>query len=175
MATEITSKSYSSHNQVPVRSMDDDAFRQHMQDIYRRIEGRAYDLFDRRGHQDGHDLEDWLRAESELLYPAPVDVQETDDKLTVHAEMPGFREKDVEVRVKPHCLVIAGYKQQLGDQTKGRTGYSERKSEELFRIVDLPTEIDPSKVTTMLEAGILEIELPKVRSARPVPVASRAA
>ena len=175
MATEITSKSNSSTGPIPVRSIDDDSFRQHMQNIYDRIEHRAYDLFERRGYQDGHDMEDWLRAESELLYPAPVDISESDDKLIVHAEMPGFRDKDIEVRVKPHCLVITGRKQQFSDQTKSKALYGERKSEEMFRIVDLPKEIDPSKVTTMLAQGILEVDLPKARPGKPVPVVSHAA
>jgi hypothetical protein len=28
---------------------------------------RAYELYERRGRQDGHDLEDWLEAESEIV------------------------------------------------------------------------------------------------------------
>lgn len=30
------------------------------------IEQRAYELYEQRGRQDGHDLEDWLKAEHEL-------------------------------------------------------------------------------------------------------------
>lgn len=28
---------------------------------------RAYRFFEERGHEHGHDLEDWLRAEAEVL------------------------------------------------------------------------------------------------------------
>lgn len=31
-----------------------------------KIRQRAYELYERRGSGDGHDLEDWLAAESEL-------------------------------------------------------------------------------------------------------------
>lgn len=31
-----------------------------------RIRCRAYELYEQRGREDGHDLEDWLRAESEV-------------------------------------------------------------------------------------------------------------
>jgi hypothetical protein len=34
------------------------------------IEVRAYELFEQRGREDGHDLDDWLQAESELIMPA---------------------------------------------------------------------------------------------------------
>jgi hypothetical protein len=30
------------------------------------IRSRAYALYEERGREDGHDLDDWLRAESEL-------------------------------------------------------------------------------------------------------------
>jgi hypothetical protein len=32
-----------------------------------RIRRRAFELFELRGRQDGHDFEDWLQAESEIL------------------------------------------------------------------------------------------------------------
>lgn len=31
-----------------------------------RIRTRAYELFEQRGREDGHDLEDWLAAENEI-------------------------------------------------------------------------------------------------------------
>jgi Protein of unknown function (DUF2934) len=37
-----------------------------------RIAQRAYELFCARGCQDGHDVEDWLRAEDELRIPQDV-------------------------------------------------------------------------------------------------------
>ena len=30
------------------------------------IRRRAYELYEARGHEDGHDLEDWLQAEAEI-------------------------------------------------------------------------------------------------------------
>jgi hypothetical protein len=30
---------------------------------------RAYELFEQRGREDGHDLDDWLQAEAELTMP----------------------------------------------------------------------------------------------------------
>lgn len=35
-------------------------------DIQQAIRARAYEIFQQRGCQHGHDLEDWLRAEAEL-------------------------------------------------------------------------------------------------------------
>ena len=36
-------------------------------DIAERIRERAYQLFEERGGELGHDLEDWLQAEAEVL------------------------------------------------------------------------------------------------------------
>jgi len=35
------------------------------------IRQRAYQLYEERGHEDGHDLEDWLRAEAEMQGKKP--------------------------------------------------------------------------------------------------------
>ncbi len=36
----------------------------------REIELRAYELFEQRGGEPGHDLDDWLQAEAEIVRPA---------------------------------------------------------------------------------------------------------
>lgn len=35
--------------------------------FHEQIRGRAYEIYEQRGREDGHDL-DWLQAESELLH-----------------------------------------------------------------------------------------------------------
>src|SRR5262249_1078779 len=37
---------------------------------------RAYELFEGRGGEQGQDLADWLRAESDILQPLPIKVTE---------------------------------------------------------------------------------------------------
>jgi hypothetical protein len=36
---------------------------------YQEIRVRAYELFEQRGREPGHDLDDWLQAEAELAMP----------------------------------------------------------------------------------------------------------
>src|SRR5437868_11483401 len=80
---------------------------------------RAYELFEARGSEHGHDCEDWLRAESELLTPIPATVVDTDGGFTVRAELPGFTGKDVEVLAEPRSLIIRASKQEPLEQEKG--------------------------------------------------------
>jgi len=35
-------------------------------DVREQIARRAYELYEARGREDGHDLDDWLRAEAEI-------------------------------------------------------------------------------------------------------------
>jgi HSP20 family protein len=175
MATEVTSKSHSTRQPAILRLTDGDPFFQRMREVYDTLARQAYELFDGRGRQDGRDLEDWFRAESELLRPMPVEVSETDDELVVRADVPGFRDKDIEVRVAPHRLIISGKREQIHDQNKRKTLYTEKKSDEVFRTVDLSEEIDPDKVRAMQQDGTLEVVLPKVRPGKKIPVAVKAA
>jgi len=35
-------------------------------EVQEHVRRRAYEIYEQRGKEDGHDLEDWLRAESEF-------------------------------------------------------------------------------------------------------------
>ena len=35
-------------------------------DLQEQVRRRAYELYEQRGQEDGHDLEDWLQAESDV-------------------------------------------------------------------------------------------------------------
>jgi len=37
-----------------------------LKNLEEQIRRRAYELYEARGREDGHDLEDWLRAEAEV-------------------------------------------------------------------------------------------------------------
>lgn len=61
-----------------------------MQDIEKAIARRAHELFASRGFTDGQDLSDWLTAESEILEPFRLKLSETEEEVTLKAELPGF-------------------------------------------------------------------------------------
>ena len=157
------------------RLIEGDTLVERMGQMSAAIARRAYELFEARGSEDGHDWQDWFRAESELLAPVPVKVAETDQELHVRAEVPGFTDKDVEVRVEPRRLIICGKKQQTSEQEKGRAASRVERSDEIVRVVDLPHEIDPDKVRATLENEMLTITLRKVNPSTKTPVGTKAA
>lgn len=132
-----------------------------IQEVSNSIARRAFEIFDGRGRADGHDLEDWFRAESELLHPLHLDIAESHDALTVHAEVPGFSAKELEVGVEPHRLTITGKRETSGERTSKNTIYMEQCSNQIFRAVNLPAEVDTSKLRATLKDGVLELSMPK--------------
>ena len=89
--------------QTPEGFVGDPTFKRSQQ-INDLIARRAYELFESRGFAHGHDLEDWLGAESEILLNVPVEITETETEVTIRAEVPGFSEKDLEVQVALRSL-----------------------------------------------------------------------
>ena len=57
---------------------------------------RAFSFFQQRGRGDGWDLDDWFRAEAELLRPVPIEMSESDESYTIRAEVPGFDAKNLQ-------------------------------------------------------------------------------
>lgn len=135
------------------------------------IAKRAFGFFEQRNRADGLDMDDWFRAESEMLRPMPIELIETDANYSIRAEVPGFEAKDIEVRVEPTSIYIHGKSEQKKEEKKGKeVKYSEVSSNELCRRIDLPTSIDTEKVTAQVANGVLELTMPKAAPPKMIPV-----
>lgn len=145
-----------------------------IQNVYDSIARRAFEIFDGNGRWFGHELDHWLQAESELLHPVHLEITEADNELTVRAEVPGFNTKELEINVEPRRLSITGKHEAQEETKKGKTIYSERCAKQILRVVDLPAEVDSSKVTATLRDGVLNIELPKAAHAKTIRVEPKA-
>jgi HSP20 family protein len=148
----------------PVKlSMDD--FSERVRATYDAIARRAYEIFETHGHY-GNELNDWFKAESELLQPARLELLDSGDAFIVRAEVPGFQGNDLEVKVETRRLIITGRRETKDRSEPGKTIYTERRSAEILRVLDLAADVDPAKVTATLKDGILELNLPKALSAK---------
>jgi HSP20 family molecular chaperone IbpA len=124
------------------------------------IARHAYKLFEARGSQHGHDCEDWVRAESELLTPIPATIIDTDETVTVRAELCGLMGKDVEVLAEPRHLIVRPGKQ-ASEQGNRRAVFQGEMSAEMFRVLDLPSEVDPHNMKATIENEVVEVTLAK--------------
>ncbi len=129
--------------------------------VYDSIARRAYEIFENSGRVFGRDVDHWLQAESELVHPLHLDICESEEAVTVRAEVPGFRAKDLELSVEPRRLTITGKRESRAGREKRETVYRESCSQEIFRVIELPAEVAAENVTATLRDGILELEMPK--------------
>jgi HSP20 family molecular chaperone IbpA len=134
-----------------------------MREHHQSIVGRAYELFKETGFKDAHDLEVWQRAVFEMLKEVPLKLTETDDEISIRAEVPGFTGEDVEVKVDRQRVFIGGRQEKasISEDEKDESACVERNTKEFYSEYLLPAEIDPEKVTAKLMKGVLEISLLK--------------
>ena len=105
-------------------------------------------------------------------------MSETETALTVKAGLPGFAEKDIDVRVEPRRLFITGEREDKSEKSepdKTRIVYSEWKTNRIFRTIDLPAEVDPDKVTASMSNGVLQITMPKKEPSKKVTIEAKVA
>jgi HSP20 family protein len=141
-----------------------------MKDFSQSVARRAYDFFESRGRELGHELEDWFRAESELLRPVPAEITENNERITVSAEVPGFSANEIKVSVEPEYLVISGRSEQKTEEKAEQMVYSDRRSRQFCRSLELPAQVDPATATATLKDGILELTLAKAAVSKAVNV-----
>jgi HSP20 family protein len=146
-----------------------------MEDTFKALTRRAYEIFESNGRAFGRDLENWLQAEKELFHPVLVNITESNGSFEVKAEVPGFNEKEIEVGVEPYRLTITGTRETKKEEKKGKAVYAESCSDQILRIVNLPAEIETDKVTATLKNGVLELTLPKVAKANTLRIHPKAA
>lgn len=159
---------------VPVKFERPTDLATRMKDIFDNISKRAFEIFETNGRIFGREWDDWLKAESELLRPVFLNVQESDKEVTVKAEVPGFTSKDLQVSVEGHRLTITGKRETKEEKTEKKTVYREHCSDQIMRAVDLPAAVDAEKATATLKDGILELVLPKAAPARKIAIEPKA-
>jgi HSP20 family protein len=141
-----------------------------MKEFSQSVACRAYEYFEARGRELGHDLEDWFRAESELMRRVPVEIEEAENKITVRAEVPGFAANEIKISVEPQRLVIGGKSEKTTEEKKEQTLLSEFRSNQFCRELRLPAEVEPDKTTAALKDGVLELVFAKVAGSKAVDV-----
>jgi len=127
------------------------------------IARRAHELFEARSQEHGHDLDDWLRAESELLCPISIAMSQSSDCVELSANVAGFDQSEIEVSVEPGRVMILGKKAQSTKETEmGATEQSGSRADQILQVIDLVTEVVPERAIVELMEGELTFELPTV-------------
>jgi len=101
----------------------------------------------------------------ELVMP-DIDQTEDDKAFYMSIELPGMDEKDVDITLSGCQLTIRGEKKQ-DEKEEGKDFYRRERTFGSFRrTLELPGEVDESKIEASFRRGVLKIELPRTEEAQ---------
>jgi HSP20 family protein len=104
----------------------------------------------------------------------PADISEDANQITVTAELPGFKEKDVNVELHGDVLTISGERKRESEKKDRNYTRVERSYGQFCRSFTLPASVDRESVKASFSDGLLKLELPKKPEAKPrqIPIGS---
>lgn len=102
-------------------------------------------------------------------WPA-IDVAEKDDAILVRAEVPGCQPEDIDISVYGNTLTISGEKKECKEEKDKGYYHLESTYGNFRREVNLPTDVDESKIEAVCKNGILSVTLPKAEKTKAVKV-----
>jgi HSP20 family protein len=99
-------------------------------------------------------------------YVAPrANVREDKDGYVLEAELPGVGKDGLELTVENGELTIVGRRTPV--QSTGQTLYRESRPADYRRTFELDPSIDSTKISAVLDQGILTLRLPKTEAVKP--------
>jgi len=97
----------------------------------------------------------------------PVDIAEDKDTITLTAELPGFKEDQIQIQMEGGVLTLRG-ERKFEEEKDGRNFHRvERSYGQFVRSFTLPNNVDREKIKANFADGLLKIELPKREEAKP--------
>ena len=147
---------------TPVQLVTADILHKRKTELDLTIARRAFELFEGRGGH-GHDVDDWITAELELLASYRYDLKESAEAVVFHAALPcSFAPEQLNVSVEPRRLIISGERKLEVTCVGDVHTRVEKRTQRIFRMEELPVDVDPSRTAATLKGDLLEITMPKV-------------
>ena len=99
-------------------------------------------------------------------YPL-LNLLEDKDNLYVEALTPGVDPQSLNVTVLQNRLTVSGEKGGVGNIKPEAFHRNERASGKFVRTIDLPVEVDESKIQAEYKNGLLVVTMPRAEQAKP--------
>jgi HSP20 family protein len=96
-----------------------------------------------------------------------IDVKETEEAITVEAELPGLKQEEIKVTVEEGVLTISAERKQEKDEKTKNVHRTERYYGQMERKLALPARVEDGKIDAVYKDGVLHVTLPKRASAKP--------
>jgi len=148
---------------------------QEIEEQFEDVRRRAFELFEKRGRELGHALEDWLKAEHEVMGSPAAELTEADSKYDLAMTLPGYEPNDVQVTITPSEIIVHAKVEPKRKTEEAKCVWTEFQSNDVYRRFALPEAIDVDKTTASLDKGMLHITAAKMPKAQPKPVEVKAA
>lgn len=103
------------------------------------------------------------RTKGRMLVPS-VDIFESDETLTLVADMPGVGKEGLDINLEKGVLTLNGTVEM---EEHGKPLLREFSSANYYRQFRLSEYIDAEQTTAELENGVLTLTIPKAESAKP--------
>jgi HSP20 family protein len=129
-----------------------------VRDLEHKVESMFQHLWREPFHQES--VPDLFSYDSLSSMPK-MDVIDRDKELLVKAELPGIDKKDLDISITNNQLVIKAKSCHEEKEEKGDYLKQEISTNEIYRSVPLPADVDDSKVKTSFKNGVLELTIPK--------------
>lgn len=94
-----------------------------------------------------------------------VDIYETEDALTVVADLPGVSPEDITTDLRDNLLTLTARIQ--APKTEWKPLYAEYREGHYTRQFRLGQHIDQAKISALFKDGVLTLTLPKAESVKP--------
>lgn len=108
-----------------------------------------------------------------LVFTPEVDIFETDKEITLLADMPGVKAKDLLIGLRKNVLSLDG-EVELPEGADEADVFREYRTGKYSRQFKLSEIIDQSKIDAELKDGVLRLKLPKAEAAKPRKIAVKA-
>ena len=102
-----------------------------------------------------------LALETRSGYLPDIDVKETPEAYVFHADLPGFKEQDVEVSVSGNRLTMSGRREEEKKNERDKYYSIERNWGSFTRSFTLPEGVDTQKCVADLKNGVLTVNVPR--------------
>ncbi len=96
-----------------------------------------------------------------------VDIFETDEGLTVKAELPGVKKEDVSVEVKENVLTLKGERKADSEVSDDKYYRRERCFGTFQRSFNLEYHVNPERINARFKDGVLEVTIAKPEEEKP--------
>ncbi|MEM7051011.1 MAG: Hsp20/alpha crystallin family protein [Acidobacteriota bacterium] len=131
-------------------------------DLFRDSMQRFFD----RGFDDFFTLSRPTEEVARRNWMPAVDVRESEEGLTLVAELPGMKSEDVEITLENRVLTLRG-ERNFEKDTAGETYHRIERSYGTFsRSFTVPSNLRTDEVKASFEDGILTVTLPKAEEAK---------